>query len=781
MKSIKVCDYFAIVNPKYSVLQLIPSTTNRNYDTELIAATISGIGILPPFKRLSKSKLPKGFSVAYQIPEKTVFIMQIEKADCRFYLIVPERLKTLFVSKCMEVWKRVTVKELEVLPELMRGLKYSLSYKQSDALSLKVNKKSNEPLGNILSVKSVLDEGEEVDILSNFIPMNQRRWAGIYSTAMQQLKLDLPLDKQKLSATYLLQASISGLFLLIDYIFGLIDTLIFDGDGKKEKAFRHDKLSQLSPFTIKKESAEVLETQILVSSYSNDSTRAENNIKTIMESYRVITQDNSLIPRKLKNDIKIEPVKYKQPVAKNIMSTAECNNLIQLPGRELIQTLNVKTKVDVLETDVPEELQSGNIPLGNAPVKDKKIPAFLPMDYNFANLAFVVLGPQGAGKSNFFANYAKAASGAGESNVFIDFVKNCELSEAVKRALNGKKIIDIDLSNPKYFQAFAFNDVSHSGGNEFEKFEVASMKAEQTLAFIDAINTNGIPLTGNMRRILNAAAMAVYLHNNASIGDVIRCLENHRTRADYIKYINENISEEGRAFLDDSIEALADLDKVEVESDKKSKEVIRREVVGTKRNEIEGILDRINLLKENINCKYMFTMKSDKNVDFVKEIEAGNTILIRMPEHKFQSKMVKNVLVTFYTSKIMLATKLRGALHDKPNRCNVFYDEIYQAPTTMGIITENLSQLRKFGTKIIISAHHMGQFTPELKDEIHGSGASYMMLQGCDKKVFDDLKDEMKPFELEDLLNIKQYHSLNLIRTKQGYQKFITALPKALF
>jgi hypothetical protein len=30
-------------------------------------------------------------------------------------------------------------------------------------------------------------------------------------------------------------------------------------------------------------------------------------------------------------------------------------------------------------------------------------------------------------------------------------------------------------------------------------------------------------------------------------------------------------------------------------------------------------------------------------------------------------------LVTFYTSKIMLATKLRGALHDKPNRCNVFY------------------------------------------------------------------------------------------------------------
>ncbi|MFL0198441.1 hypothetical protein ACJDU8_23165 [Clostridium sp. WILCCON 0269] len=56
-----------------------------------------------------------------------------------------------------------------------------------------------------------------------------------------------------------------------------------------------------------------------------------------------------------------------------------------------------------------------------------------------------------------------------------------------------------------------------------------------------------------------------------------------------------------------------------------------------------------------------------------------------------------------------------------------------------------------------------------------------MLLQGCDKKVFDELSDEMKPFELDDLLNLKQYHSLNLIRTKERYQKFITHLPDALF
>jgi hypothetical protein len=56
-----------------------------------------------------------------------------------------------------------------------------------------------------------------------------------------------------------------------------------------------------------------------------------------------------------------------------------------------------------------------------------------------------------------------------------------------------------------------------------------------------------------------------------------------------------------------------------------------------------------------------------------------------------------------------------------------------------------------------------------------------MLLQDCDKKVFNDLADEMKPFDLDDLLNLKQYHSLNLIRTKEEYEKFITQLSKALF
>jgi hypothetical protein len=64
-----------------------------------------------------------------------------------------------------------------------------------------------------------------------------------------------------------------------------------------------------------------------------------------------------------------------------------------------------------------------------------------------------------------------------------------------------------------------------------------------------------------------------------------------------------------------------------------------------------------------------------------------------------------------------------------------------------------------------------------MKKELSGANASYMLLSGCDKANFNELAAEMKPFELESLLNLPKYHSLNLIKNKTGYGRFITKLP----
>lgn len=55
-----------------------------------------------------------------------------------------------------------------------------------------------------------------------------------------------------------------------------------------------------------------------------------------------------------------------------------------------------------------------------------------------------------------------------------------------------------------------------------------------------------------------------------------------------------------------------------------------------------------------------------------------------------------------------------------------------------------------------------------------------MLISGVDKDNFKELKEELSPYELEDLLNLKRYNSLNLIKYEDGYSKFITQLPKPI-
>ncbi|KEI90696.1 hypothetical protein N493_14860 [Clostridium botulinum B2 433] len=785
-KSIKISDYFEIIHPKYSVLQITPNTGNRNYDTELIAKTIANMYRMP-YQRIMKEIKNKGFKIVYELPVKTMFEISITKDDCTFHIMVPRLYKNLFIEKCTEVWKRVTVKEVSTIPidtnDLNKALKYQLYYEKEDALSLKINKKTNDPLNNILNVMDIMGEDDKIDILYNFMPADQSRWKGNYKETMKKIQAGFPIDKEKLNISVILKYIGIGLIKFIDLAFDIFNDVVGDGKPRSHSEIAItaiDKLSNLSSITTKKENAVVINTQLLIASKSKDKTRQQNNAYAVLESYKNLGQDNSLQYKKVNSKSKINPYDYKfKKVDINRMSTLECNNFMQIPGRELLQRFKINTKVDVLENPIPEELQKGYVYLGPSNYKGKEYKAYMRNEYNFGNLALLLLRPQGGGKTTFIANMSKNNNDKHESVIILDYIKNCELANTVKKVVNKDDVIDLDLSKKECFQGLGFNEVKCEGKDEFEMFKMSNMKAEQTMSFIDAINTDGLPLTSKMRRYLSAAANLVYIHDDTSIGDVIKCLQDFRKRNYYISYIDK-LSEDGKNYFYDMIATLKELDEIKEEKDKKTKEVISREIVGTKESKIDGILDRVNLIQENIYLKYMFNMKCDNNVDFVKAMDEGKVILIKMPEDSFNNQMVKNVLVTFFTSKIVLATKLRGSLHEKPSRCNVFYDELYQAPTAENVICSVLSQLRKFGTKIVISAHYMNQLIPQLKNEIKASGASYMLLQGADKKNFQELKEEMKPYELEDLLNLKQFHSLNLIKYEKGYAKFITKLPKPL-
>ncbi len=90
-----------------------------------------------------------------------------------------------------------------------------------------------------------------------------------------------------------------------------------------------------------------------------------------------------------------------------------------------------------------------------------------------------------------------------------------------------------------------------------------------------------------------------------------------------------------------------------------------------------------------------------------------------------------------------------------------------------------LSQMAKFAAKMIISCHYLGQIKI-IRNELKAANSSYILISGCDKDNFAELKEELSPYEVDDVISLKRYHALCLVKYGNGYARFITQLPKPL-
>ena len=655
-----------------------------------------------------------------------------------------------------------------------KAVKHELVYRKEDALSLKVDKKSNEPLNSILNVIDIMEQDDRVGVLYNFMPGNQSSWYNKHRDTMEKIKKNTPIDKQKLNVGYMMMCLIDELMKIFIMAFEEMANFIGDGknitEGRKDEGPGMQLYKMLSTTTLRKADRNILDAQLLVISESQSETRAKNNAIAVCESYKTISEDNSFSYRAFKCGFDYESFKIKG-VSANILSTEEASNLIQIPGRTLLQQHPNIDKVDVLESPIPAEISKGYLYLGDATYKGKEYPAYLPDEYNLGNLPLTIVGPPGCGKTTYIANYVKYARKRKEAVIVIDFIKNCELSDDIERVVPKDDLIIIDCSDEEQLQGMGYNEIKRTGKGDFEKLKASNLMAEQTLALVDSINNEGLPLTSKMRRYLSAACNVAFI-SDINIKAAIMCLQDYRKRKQYIDAIPDSM----RGFLEEEINALEELDEYTLTKDPESKEVLS-ELTGTRESKVDGIMDRINLLRENIYLKYMYSMNCSNNIDFVDAMEKGKVILIKMPEDTFGSKMVKNVLVTYFCSKSILATKIRGSMHNQPTRCHEVIDELYQAPTAAKLIKETINQVRKFGKKYVFSCHYLNQIGT-LKEELKSGNSSYMLLHGCDKSTYKELNEELKPYEVEDLLNLKRYTSLNLIKYQKGYAKFISKLPK---
>lgn len=752
-KSMKLNDYVKVIKNEYVTVQIIPAKSNRNNNTDAIAQIINKM-----YLKANQLIIRENKKLIISTQSKVSYYIHITKDKVEFYFIIPKIHITKFKTKFIEVWKNVEVKEVDRIPvDINKGTKYQLNYKYNDSLSLDVDKRSNDLLNANLSTLEILEAGESIGIFYNFIPTSEREinyFQVNHSDIINKYKNGNNLKKSKNIGDIL----ILSIRFLIGFIDDFISSMQNSLNNKKVIGIKREP----TPATVKKGTKDIIKTQIIINSQSTSRSREQTLLNSMSNSYKAISNDNELIPKEIKKDIDIYKTTIDN-VGVNYATTEEAQNFISIAGRELIEQYNVIDHNKILELKVPKCLENGEIRIGTVKCKDTVQEAYYSTDKQISRLGRVLMGSMGAGKDYYMVNMAKDIIKAGRGLIVIDYIDKCQLSDNIKAITPKEKLLEIDCSNINQLQTFSYNELKISDSMDiYTKISIAMQKAQQLQILLDSINDDNSKLTPRMLRYLYAGATVVFFNNsNASFKNVIDVLLDPVKRENIIN----SLSVEAKEILIDEIDDLKELTK----TDKKG----NMENADTK---IDGIIDRISWLKTNFYTKLAFTKDSANNIDFIEAINQNKVILIKIPEKTFNSKMIRNVLATFYLSKIWLSKQL-GATE---NKTELFINEIHQSYNMQLLMEDILVECRKFNLVPTLALHYLGQCTNKLKNSILASGSSFLLISGCDVKAFTELKAHFEKYGYSeaDLVELDRYNALCLIKNEENnYSAFVSKLP----
>ena len=759
MKSLKLSEYFEIIHPKYIYLRIIPHRSNLNNNTSIIAKTMADTykGIL---KRVRKEQN----KIIIETDFKISYLIDISKDNTDFYFLIPSFLKDIIKEKIIEVWSKSTIEELDHIKNFTSNkIVYQLDYKKDDSLSLKVDKRSNEPLNHILNVVNIMQYDDRVMLAYNFMPCSQYGFKEKYYNMLQKFNDKKPLDRH-ITFEFILKSFIGLIVSTLDTIFDVINDFLNNSSSKDESLYKKVMIAfedkpVLSNSTLKKKDSNIINTQIAVISDSKNKDRKNNNALSLCQSFNVLKEDNELIYKRVRKNFNLED--YSFNLSNNLCSVHECKNFIQIPGYDLLKEHKIKN-INITETEVPEELQQGVMCIGTNTCKGNKVKAYLSNDKDFRNLTLCVIAPTRSGKTTFLKNIAKDSIKAGECSILFDFCGECEFSNDVSKYFIKDKIFNIDCSNIDNLQGLGFNEIYPKDDSLFEVYKTSKMQTSNLVNFINSININN-PLEPRMNRYLKAASMLVFI-NKGSFKDVFNVLQDYKIREQFINKTDNNQLDN----MNEYILALNELDDYNKNKEK----------IGTKISFIQSILNRLDLIKTNAYMELMLKKDCTNNINLTHEIQKNQIICIKIPESMFSTDEEKDVYCTYWINKIWGALQQRHVLLKEEDRTkvNIFFDELYQVPCCQTFLKTKLNQIAKKTAKVIISCHSLEQIK-YIRPALKSANTSYMLIAGCSKDNYNELKEELEPYELEDLLNLKRYYSLNLIKTNNGYSKFITKLP----
>ena len=103
MKTLKLSKYFELVRPKYCIYRILPIKSNKNYQSIKLSTAIA-LSYKSFDQRIKKINKKIFFDVDFKIS----FFLDMYESNCCFYIIFPDFLETLMMSKLNMIWSACT-------------------------------------------------------------------------------------------------------------------------------------------------------------------------------------------------------------------------------------------------------------------------------------------------------------------------------------------------------------------------------------------------------------------------------------------------------------------------------------------------------------------------------------------------------------------------------------------------------------------------------------------------------------------------------------------------
>lgn len=791
--SIPLADFLSIQKNQYTTLKITSHKSVKNGNSFTILTILDDIRKdLKDLVRVESKKyykFPMLKKIVIEQQNKVTYIIEIKNGELNFYFIYPKQYDSIFKEKLRDVYTQVKFEEVEPVSQIVTKQTYFLTYKYDDALSTRIDRRDNYPLNNILNVAEVVTGEDLVRITYNFTALSafeKSAFSKRYESTMEKIKNHENIIKNKKSRDYMKQAFLR----FVEGFFRQLDDIVLSltlGPARKEMAMGNmeetmaniifNQLNnnyQLQEETKDKNTDNLLNTEIVIQSLSIDKDKAKQNATSVYRAFNSIKGDNQLEPLKASaKERKINPYGINICKVKNVMSYEESGQLLQLPGRELCERFGIE-HIKNLETKVPQELQEGIMCIGKNFFRENQMKAFLSSHPEYMYLTLCLVGPTRAGKSTLIANIIKDGIDNGQCAIVIDWIDKCQLSYSIMKAVGVERCKFINLRDLKHLPPFEINEIKPEGDTVWELYSCAKKKSSLILQLLDCINGGDEDLRSRMERYLKASLIVNFMVGGTFM-DCIMTLQSPNFRDEVVAKVTEDM----KKYLQLSLESLEELTKYE-DSKKKNE---NGEKIFTKVNNnylISGIINRIERLKDNPMMERMMDMATNENnIDLTEEIQKNQAIIILMPDKIFGSDQEKDVMATYWFSRVYAALQYRNAVMPDKDKIplSLVIDEIYTVPNCQAYFKTVLSRIAKYRAKPIISCHHLNQL--HMKDELKSANTSYMFLAGCDTDNYKEMKNKFEyyGYAQEDLLSLREHQSLNIIKTQDGSSAFITLMP----